>query len=102
MKERKQPLNGTIPQALMMFNGELVKKATSSEKGSFLSNIAADGKLKPADKIRYLFTAAIARAPNSNEISVANKLYDARKDGTAALQDIFWAVLNSNEFIINH
>jgi hypothetical protein len=86
-----------------MFNGELVKKATSPEKGSFLANIAADGKLNPGEKIRRLFMAAIARAPNANEIKVADQLYTARKgDAAAALQDIFWAVLNSNEFIINH
>ena len=37
------------------------------------------------------------------EIEVANKLLAARKgDVVAALQDIWWAVLNSNEFILNH
>lgn len=95
--------NGTIPQALMMFNGELVKKATNSEKGSFLANIAADGRLKAPDKIRHLFVAALGRVPNNRELEIANKLLMARNgDTTAALQDIFWAVLNSNEFIINH
>ena len=34
---------------------------------------------------------------------MANQLMKARKgDAVGALQDIWWAVLNSNEFIINH
>lgn len=94
--------NGTIPQALMMFNGDLIKKATSQEKGSFLSTIAAS-KLKPTEKINYLFMAGLARSPNRDELAVANSLLYARKgDYTAALQDIWWAILNSNEFIFNH
>ncbi len=94
--------NGSIPQALMMFNGDLIKQATDIEKGSFLDKIAASS-LKPADKINYLFVAALARKPTTLEVDVANKLLVARKgDSAAALQDMWWAVLNSNEFIMNH
>lgn len=95
--------NGTIPQALMMFNGDLVKKATSPEKGSFLSSVATNASLKPAEKINYLFMAGLARTPNKGELDVANKLLVARQgDTAAALQDVFWALLNSNEFIFQH
>jgi len=95
--------NGTIPQALMMFNGDLIKKATNSNKGSFLAKVAADNSMKPADKINFLFLSGLGRSPTKNEIDIANKLLLARKGETAeALQDIFWAVLNSNEFIFNH
>jgi hypothetical protein len=95
--------NGTIPQALMMFNGDLIKKATSAEKGSFLTEIATNKAMKPADKINHLFMAGLARTPNKNELDIANKLLLARKgDTVAALQDVWWAVLNSNEFIFNH
>lgn len=94
--------NGTIPQALMMFNGDLIKKATSLEKGSFLTNVAASS-MKPAEKIEYLFRAGLSRSPSRREVEVANQLLAARKgDTAAALQDIWWAVLNSNEFIMNH
>jgi hypothetical protein len=94
--------NGTIPQALMMFNGDLIKKAASIEKGSFLHTVAASN-LKPAEKIQYLFQAALGRNANADEIKIANGLLYARQgDAAAALQDIFWAVLNSNEFILQH
>ncbi len=94
--------NGTIPQALMMFNGDLIKKATDTYNGSFLHRVAASN-IKPEAKIEYLFNAALSREPNQNEVKIANALLVARKgDTAAALQDIFWAVLNSNEFIIQH
>ncbi len=94
--------NGTIPQALMMMNGDLVKRAINAEKGSFL-NVIATSNMSPAKKIEYLYEAALARRPSSNEIGIANQLVVARKgDAGAALQDMFWAVLNSNEFILQH
>ena len=94
--------NGTIPQALMMFNGDLIKRATGNDKGSFLATIA-ESKLSPAQKINYLFEAGLARPAKKDEITIANALLVARKgDTAAALQDMWWAILNSNEFIMNH
>lgn len=95
--------NGTIPQTLMMMNGELIRRATSIDRGSFLHRVASDSKLNNAAKIRHLYLAALARRPTSREIAMANELLRLRQgDAAAALQDVWWAVLNSNEFILNH
>jgi len=94
--------NGSIPQALMMFNGDLVKQATSTGKGGFLDKVATSS-MSPAQKIDVLYKAALGRVPAAKERQVATALLAARKgDVAAALQDVWWAVLNSNEFIINH
>jgi hypothetical protein len=94
--------NGSIPQVLMMFNGELIKQATSVGKGGFLDKVASSG-MPPAKKIDTLYLAAVSRPPSSKERQVATALLGARKgDVAGALQDVWWAVLNSNEFIINH
>ncbi len=94
--------NGTIPQTLMMMNGELIQNATKDEAGSFLHKVAT-GNLRPAAKIDLLYMAAVSRKPTSNELRLANELLMARGgDSTAALQDVWWALLNSNEFILNH
>ncbi len=94
--------NGSIPQILMMFNGDLVKQATSTGKGGFLDRVAKSD-LKNAAKITTLYQAALARVPSAKEVAAANEMLAARKgDAIGALQDIWWAVLNSNEFIINH
>ncbi len=94
--------NGSITQVLTMFNGDLVKVATSTGKGGFLDRIAAGGE-KNAGKIDALYLAALARKPSAKEVAAANKLMQDRKgDAAAALPDVWWAILNSNEFIINH
>lgn len=95
--------NGTIPQSLMMFNGDLIRRATKADDGSFLDRVSKNSKLTNPAKINYLFMAALARRPDKDEIDWANKLLAARKgDPVGALQDVFWVVLNTGEFILNH
>lgn len=95
--------NGTIPQVLMMFNGSLIKQATSSEKGGLIDRLAKDSSLKDTEKIDYLFKAGLSRKPTRTEMQVARELFRAREDNlTAALQDVWWVILNTNEFIFNH
>ncbi len=94
--------NGSIPQVLMMFNGDLIKQATATGKGGFLDRVATSN-LKNAAKIDMLYLSALSRKPQGKEVAEANAMLVARKgDAVGALQDIWWAVLNSNEFIINH
>lgn len=94
--------NGSIPQVLMMFNGELIKQATSVGAGGFLDKVARSG-MPPAQKIDALYLAALSRVPSAKERQVATALLGARKgDVAGALQDVWWAVLNSNEFILIH
>lgn len=94
--------NGSIPQVLMLFNGELIKTATNLDQGGFLNEVAS-GPLRNRDKINVLYLAALARRPSAVELQEANRLLLARKGAAAeALQDVWWALLNSNEFILNH
>jgi hypothetical protein len=94
--------NGSIPQVLMMFNGDLIRQATSTGKGGFLDSVAASGASAKA-KIDALYLAALARKPSAKEVAAANAILNARRgDVVGSLQDVWWAVLNSNEFIINH
>jgi hypothetical protein len=95
--------NGSIPQALMMMNSPLVQRATGNQPGSMLSQIAADGSLGNPDKINYLYLAALSRGPTRPELALSNDLLVARGGNVGqALQDIWWALLNSNEFILIH
>ncbi|EMI21046.1 secreted protein containing DUF1549 [Rhodopirellula maiorica SM1] len=94
--------NGSIPQALMLFNGDLVKNATSTKPGSFLDRLSQSGR-SPRDRLTDLFMAGVARRPNKNEMTIAGKLMVARKGNEKEmLQDMWWAILNSNEFIMQH
>ncbi|MEO0530843.1 MAG: DUF1549 domain-containing protein [Planctomycetota bacterium] len=113
--------NGSIPQALAMMNSELMRRATSLEwakrmkksssdakytekqPAGFLSSIAADTSLSNADRVNKLYLAALARKPDRSELALCNKLLAAREgDAAEALRDVWWALLNSNEFILQH
>jgi hypothetical protein len=95
--------NGTITQALALMNGPLVSRATGKQRGSMLARVAGSTDMNNAAKIQYLYQAALARRPTKAEIELSNQLLAARNgDVGAALQDIWWALLNSNEFILIH
>ena len=95
--------NGSIPQTLMMMNGDLVRRACSADSGSFLDQVANNWDMSNREKIQYLYRAALARMPSKEETKVCNALLASRQgDVVGTLQDIWWAVLNSNEFILIH
>jgi hypothetical protein len=95
--------NGTIPQVLMMFNGEMIKSATDTKRGTLINSLLSNTKLDDGDKIEYLFEAGLARKPTRDEIKLANSFLTARGGNKAeALRDIWWVILNTNEFIFNH
>ena len=93
--------NGTIPQALLMMNGPLVQKAISAEKGSFLYSVL-DADSSDGQKIQRLYLATLSRHPHGRDQSAAENLLESDRDKLSGYQDLFWALINSNEFIINH
>ncbi len=95
--------NGTIPQTLMMFNGDLIQNATSTSKGSLLDNLIANQKMSLSKKVDRLFKAGLSRKATRSEQKLAVDLIRARGGSVReGLRDLWWVVLNSNEFIFNH
>lgn len=94
--------NGTIPQILMMFNGDLVRQATSERDGGFLDRLAKSNLTGPK-KIDFLYLSALSRTPDTQERELAQLFLQMHEnDARAALADIWWLVLNGSEFIFNH
>ena len=105
--------NGTVLQALMLMNGELTSKAISKEKGSVLRESVDEimkKKVRGADValLNDLYLSALSRYPTQKERTLAQKVVldtlakSKEKDPIDAYQDIFWALLNSSEFVLNH
>ncbi|MDB5349786.1 MAG: Protein of unknown function (DUF1553)/Protein of unknown function [Planctomycetota bacterium] len=96
---------GTIPQALMMMNGDLMSKATGGKAGSFLHDTLDKSRAqrKPALFIvNRLYLAALGRYPNSKELNNASAFLEMNPDSIGVLEDLFWSLLNCNEFVLNH
>ncbi|MEM9412327.1 MAG: DUF1549 domain-containing protein [Planctomycetota bacterium] len=94
--------NGTIPQVLMMFNGEMIRSATGDAKGSMIMELT-ESNLSYQRKIDYLFKAGLSRKPKRSESQMARQFIQFYEGNEAeALRDVWWVILNSNEFIFNH
>lgn len=93
--------NGTIPQALALMNGEVIRDAVNVAKGSYLREVL-EGPENDQAKIKKLYMSTLTRTPSTKEVAMAQQLLKANKDRVAAYQDLFWALLNSNEFIFIH
>jgi len=96
--------DGTIPQALSMMNGPLVQAALSGRPGTLLHRILTS-RSSDADKIRDLCLAALGREPTERERNLFVRHVrqaESRAARLEAYRDVFWAYLNSNEFVVNH
>jgi len=93
--------DGTITQALVLFNGKLTRQALSGKPNSVLSRLTA-ANAPFEKKVDQLFLASLSRKATSNEQQAAKQLVQRRGKTLDGLQDLWWAVLNSNEFILNH
>ncbi len=97
---------GTIPQSLMMMNGELMRDALSGKPGSFLADaIEQSGRSRRSPApflVDQLYMAALSRHPSNAEATAAVRHLESYPDAMPFLQDLFWALLNSNEFILIH
>jgi len=104
--EESTNFQGTIPQALMMMNGELMREALSGKPGSFLCDVIeqaqSQGRGPEAYMVDSLYLAALSRHPTTKELARAREYLAEFPDSLQVLQDLFWALLNSNEFVLIH
>jgi hypothetical protein len=90
----------TLSQALNLINGTSITHCI--ERGKNLPAWTAQEK-DPQQVIRRLYLTSLSRLPSESETAAFTEVLRTHKGGPRiALQDIFWAVLNSNEFIFNH
>jgi hypothetical protein len=95
---------GGIPQALLLMNGPIVTRATTLEDSLTLRAVVEAPFLKDAEKLETLFLAAYSRLPRADErdrlLKVVRGKPDDREARRQAYANIFWALLNSPEFIL--
>ncbi len=94
---------GTIPQRLLLMNGEIVQKKI---KDDFFNASMRIADLAPGDRqaIETAYLAVLTRRPTTEESSyfvakLAGATGNGRKD---RLTDLYWSLLNTTEFSWNH
>jgi hypothetical protein len=92
-------LEPTLSQSLHLMNGDTVgpKIGQGNLVGKWLQE-----KRPPAWVIEQLYIRCLSRPPRPEELSKLVAAVDASKDKKQALEDVFWALLNSREFMFNH
>jgi hypothetical protein len=109
--ERAQPCacerqeDASVSQALHLNNGQTLNdklRATKSRVEEWLKANRTD-----RDAVRRVFLLALSREPSAGELQKFETLMaDAAKDKTMSrrqvLEDLFWSVLTSREFLFNH
>jgi hypothetical protein len=93
--------DGSVPQSLLLMNGELTNAGTRAEDGGVLGQVLA-ASADPAARIDQLFLAAYARTPSAEERAPLVAYLRNHGNGRAAYEDLFFALLTSTEAITNH
>lgn len=88
-----------LSQALHLINGD-----TSNNKirqGGLIPAMLQQNST-PADIVTELFTRCFSRLPREDELAALVAIVDESENKQEALEDIFWSLLNSREFLFNH
>jgi hypothetical protein len=103
--EKPTEVQTSILQALALMNGKFVDDATSLQQSETLAAVANAPFLDTAGKVEALYLAALSRPPRPEERTRLVGYVDKggpSGDPERALADVFWALLNSGEFFLNH
>ncbi len=103
--DKRTETQTSILQALSLMNGRVVADATSLERSELLAGLLDAPFFTDAQRIETLYLATLSRKPKAAEAERLMKYVQQggpTGDRKKALADVFWALLNSGEFILNH
>ncbi len=89
----------SLSQALHLLNGSTVSRQIS--KGAVIKDLLAGGSTPP-EVISLLYLRCLGREPSAEELATLSAKVADAPDLEPALEDVFWALLNSREFLFQH
>jgi hypothetical protein len=87
----------TLAQTFEMVSGELIDQLLRSSNGRIASAVKGDGPIRKT--ITDLYWSALSRGPSGDELAAAEDHVKSSDDARRGLEDVGWALLNSNEFM---
>lgn len=88
-----------LSQVLHMLNGQTLQ--SKIQQGKLIDQWLKEGK-KPEQIIEDLYIRCLSRKPNAEELKKLVAILAEQKNPKVVLEDVFWALLNSREFLFNH
>jgi hypothetical protein len=93
-----EEIQGTIPQALLMMNSALVNTYVAATGKTFLAQALAR-KLSDEDILMALYERTLARRPRAEELATCRRYLRTVNNRQEALEDVYWSLVNSTEFL---
>jgi hypothetical protein len=110
--EKSTEVTTSILQALSLMNGRVTGTATDLDRSGTLAAVLDAPFMDTKERVETLYLAALSRKPNARELTRMAAYVDhgGADAGSAnqekrygrALADVFWTLLNSSEFMLNH
>jgi hypothetical protein len=95
----------SMTQALHIANGDTLNQKLTAKEGAITKQLA-DPARTSAQIVEDAFLASLARLPTDQERHRMVKAIEEAKgkdpDRRAAVEDVYWAILSSREFLFNH
>jgi len=88
-----------LSQALHLLNGDTVN--TKMAQGKLVPTRLKEGKT-PEQVAEEIYIRCLSRKPTDREKAALKEVIDNETNKQQALEDIFWATMNSREFVFNH
>jgi hypothetical protein len=92
--------DSNLGMAIQFFNGPLIYGKLGNPDNRFRKMLAA-GKSHAAI-VTELYLAGVCRKPTEKELQASLAHIAAKGEPIAALEDVAWAILNTNEFLFQH
>ena len=94
----------SILQALTLMNGKFIADATRLESSNTLTAVVENPLMDLGERIEALYLATVSRKPTAREQDKLLGYVRARgkRSEPRRLADVFWMLLNSAEFRLNH
>jgi hypothetical protein len=83
-----------------LFNGSLVQQKLADKQNRF-HRLLAEGR-PPQDVIEQLYRSAVCRKPSEAEIQAAIEHIASKQSPVEGLEDVGWALINTDEFLTQH
>ena len=92
-------LDPTLSQSLHLLNGDATTQRIT--QGNLIGKLLKDKKT-PEEILDEIYVRCLSRMPSADEKTKVLALVNAEKDKKQVLEDAFWAVLNTREYMFNH
>ncbi len=89
----------SLSQALHLLNGATVNRKI--EQGNVVDRLL-ETEDAPEDVLRTLYLRCLCREPTEEELAALRGQLASTEDPKPVVEDVFWALLNSREFVFNH